>query len=167
MGTSEKKGGDVMRFLMKNKKKTLLIFCAAVGVLLLILGTRSTGESGKSAETAESGQTLSELTAYRERLEEEVAHLCASVSGVSQVEVLITLERGNSISYVRDKNGDPVTSGTGSARSALPESLRPPAVAGVGIVCRGGKDPDVVRILTDLVATSLNISTNRVFVTGK
>ena len=93
--------------------------------------------------------------------------MCESVAGVGQAEVMVTLGSGCRVVYVTDENGEIATTGTGSAHRAVYRTLQPPTVVGVGVVCKGGDNPHVQRALTDLISTTLGITTNRVFVTGK
>ena len=155
-------------FLKGKRKLLLLIGGALLGVLLLVIG--SVDGSRDAAATTPEGEeymNFAELQAYKQELESELEKLCDAVSGVSSVEVIVTLECGARVVYAADAQGEPVTVGSGSAAKALCESIRPPVVAGVGVVCRGGAQPSVQKALTDLISTALGINTNRVIVVGK
>ena len=86
---------------------------------------------------------------------------------MSQAQVMVSLGSGYRVVYVTDEKGQVATTGNGSSEAAIYRTLQPPLVEGVGIVCRGGWDPTVPQTLTELISTTLNISSNRVFITGK
>lgn len=152
----------------KGKGRLLLLFGGAVlGVLLLLLG----GGAFERAETVETPPLLREdandLATHRASLEKEVADLCAAVHGVSSVKAMITLGSGCRIVYETDAKGDPITVGNGSNESVVYQTVKPPEIIGVGVVCKGGNDPQIQRQLIDLLSTALGISANRVTVVGK
>ena len=149
--------------LAKKGKYILLAALALLGVLLLLFG----GGKEETATASGAHTTLAELESYRTALENEIKTLCDAVSGVGSVEVMVTLSHGSRAVYATDKNGQPVTVGSGSAKQPLLESIQPPAISGVGIVCRGGDNPAVQQQLIELLSTTLGISAARVFVAGK
>lgn len=162
---AKKKSTPLGGFLKGKGKIILLVAGALLGVLLLAFGG---GDAEKSAEAAaESYMSHAELEEYRAELESEIARLCDAVAGVGSVEVMVTLSHGGRVVYATDADGDPATVGSGSSQRALPAELQPPAIAGVGVVCRGGDTPAVQEALIELLSTALGISTARVFVTGK
>jgi stage III sporulation protein AG len=144
----------------------ILLGGALAGILLILLGGTLDNTQEEIAQ-APQNESLTELQAYSDALEKEVASLCDAVRGVSQVEVLLRLESGTRTVYATDENGKPSTVGSGSSQNALHATHLPPQIAGVGIVCRGGEDPRVQKKLTELISTALGISANRVFITGK
>ncbi len=163
---SKERGG--LGALLGGKRRTgLLLLAAAVGILLLFLSSGTTGKETESESLAFEEEGLVELAEYKKALEEELETLCASAAGVSQVDVMVTLANGTRIVYATDREGDPATVGSGSAQKPLYRTVEPPTVAGVGVVCRGGSDPEVAALLTELISTSLGISSSRVFITGK
>lgn len=165
MENTKKKTG-ILVFLKHRGRLFILLGGLVAGIALLLVGN-AFQEKEKSADTAIGNETLTELTAYEEALESEIARMCAAVSGVSHVDVMVRLSGGTSVVYALDGNGKPSTVGSGSSESALYSSLHSPTIAGVGIVCRGGNDPIVQGKLIELVSTTLNISSSRVFVAGK
>ena len=130
-----------------------------------VTGLDSGADEATAADTVE--VRVTELSAYRTALEKEVAALCESVSGVGDTDVMITLEGGYSVCYVEGDGGGPATVGAGSSEQAIFRRVSPPAVRGVGIVCRGGNRADVQQRLTELVSTALGIPSSYVYITGK
>ena len=154
----------VLGYLKKNGRLVLLGLGVLVGILLIAIGGSFSKEEQPGSE---SDQSLSDLQAYESALEKELAELCSAVAGVGQVEVLVHLESGTRTQYATAADGKPLTVGTGSSQQALQSTLLSPKVAGVGVVCRGGNRADVQQRLIELISTALDISTGRVFVTGK
>ena len=163
---STKKKTGILAFLKHRGRLFILLGGLVAGIALLLVGNAFQTKE-KSADSVIETETLTQLTAYEKALEDEIAKLCAAVSGVSHVDVMVRLSGGTSIIYAADGNGKPSTVGSGSSESALYSSLLSPTVAGVGIVCKGGNDPIIQQKLIELISTTLNISSSRVFVTGK
>lgn len=168
--TQKKHAQGLFDFLRAKGKLWLLVGGVIAGVFLLLVGG-GIGTESKSTSEGEGEFTIQEnaedLAAYQKRLEGELEAVCESVAGVGKVDVMVTLGSGCRVIYVTDENGEVATTGTGSAQRAVYRTLQPPTVVGVGIVCKGGDNPHVQRVLTDLVSTTLGITTNRVFVAGK
>ena len=165
--------------MKKSGKLWIVILGAVIGVGLLLIGSfdfpfgKDKGESGSVA--ADDGQ--SELSAYKQQLEQQVATLCGQVRGVGRVHVIITLSGGYEYVYAKDEqsktSGDTysheqsyVIVGSGSSESPLPLLRRQPEIAGVGIVCTGGADPEVQNELTALVSATLGVGTNKIHVSA-
>lgn len=166
MGEEKKKSHGFFSFLKTKGRLSLLFGGAVLGILLLLFG-------GMGEEKAADGESdaitprAAELMAYEERLEKEIAALCEAVAGVGDTAVMITFEGGYSVAYTKNAEGEIVSVGSGSSEEALFDTVVPPSVSGVGIVCRGGESAAVRETLTELVSTTLGIPTNRVYVTGK
>lgn len=162
-------GGKSRGFLSFVKEKGrlwLLLGGALLGVLLLFCGGfESEKDTGDTLDTVE--LRVAELSAYEARLEKEIKVLCEAVCGVGDTDVMITFEGGYSVSYVNEGEKGLATVGAGSSEQAIFRRVSPPAVRGVGIVCRGGSRADVQQRLTELVSTALGIPSSYVYITGK
>lgn len=158
--------------LFGNKKYLWLALLAAAGVVLMLMGG---GKSDDKKETAEidSEQKLAQYTAS---IRNDIEQLCCQVGGVSDVTVAVSLECGFEYVYATDQNvefgsggGEQIkyiTVGNGSSEAAVYITEKLPRIGGVGIVCRGGSDPEVVRRLTSLISAAYNIGSNKIYVTG-
>lgn len=166
MDNTKKQVSGLWAFLRSKKRVWILLGGALAGIALLVVGNGFLQKS-PDTDTNIKSETLTELAAYEKELEAEIEKMCAAVSGVSQVDVMVRLSGGSSIIYAADGSGKPSTVGSGSSETPLYSGLHAPDVAGVGIVCRGGNDPAIQQRLIELVSTTLDISTSRVFVTGK
>lgn len=170
MGSEEgkKRGRGMLDFLRARGRLWLLVGGVIAGVFLLLVGS-GFGDESEEAETSERTlyEDAADLNAYKEALENELEKICESVAGVSQVEVIVTLESGSRVIYATDEKGEPATVGSGSSQEAVYRTLEPPGIAGVGVVCKGGDNAHIQKTLTDLLSTSLGITSNRVCVVGK
>ncbi len=155
-----------------GKKYLLLMALAAAGVVLMLVG------GGNPADPKQTADPLPEtqLSEYTETLRQDIERLCRQVGGVSDVTVAVSLECGFEYVYATDQNiefgaggGEQIkyiTVGNGSSEQAVYITEKLPRIGGVGIVCRGGSDPEVVRRLTSLVGAAYNIGSNKIYVTG-
>ncbi len=157
----------------------ILMLAGALGICLLLVGSFSgtKKENGGAEETADERLNSAEvLERYAEMLENKIAALCESVSGVSQVRVAVTLASGYEYVYAKDAeldaNGEGTTGsyhyltvGSGSSEAAVYLSEKPPTVGGIGIVCKGGSDPSVKMELIELVSAAFGVPSNKIYVT--
>ena len=153
---------------MKNTEKKLLgknkYLLLGIG-FLIGLGLLFYGNFG-AKDKANDAESLPEAQAYRETLKEEIGQLCRQVEGVGKVTVLVSLEGGYEYVYARDEDGDCVSIGSGSGKTAAIENVLPPRIAGVGIVCDGGENAAVREALTALLSAALNIGANKIYITS-
>ena len=149
----------------KSKKQLLILLAGLVlGILLLLVGN---GAFEKKSETPQKETARAEQENYRTDLEKRVEALCEAVKGVSAAKAMVSLSSGYTTVYESDANGSPATVGSGNTEAALPQTVRPPSVIGVGVVCKGGDDPQIQQQLTELLSTALGIPSNRVCIVGK
>lgn len=158
-----------------GKKSVLLALLALGGALLLLLGSgvggAGSGGTSQSVQT-DAGRSLED---YAKQLRREIAELCDSVGGVSDVTVAVSFEHGFEYVYAADTRADYgsggqvkyVTVGNGSSERTVYLTERLPGISGIGIVCRGGDDPEIVRHLTALLSAAYNIGSNKIYVTGR
>ena len=143
------------------KKIILAVMGVALGVTLMLAGNFGGSKGGDTAEA----EDVDRAEVYRLQVEGRVQALCESVKGVEGVRVMVTLSGGYRTIYAEDARGECLTVGSGSSERAVVRTVGAPEVAGVGIVCRGVEDPAVRKALTELVAASVGIGTNRVVIT--
>ena len=160
------KSRGFLTFVREKGRLWLLVGGALLGVLLLLFGGFQTDTD--ETQTVDTVQArVAELAAYEAQLEKEIRELCEAVSGVGDTDVMVSFEGGYSVCYVGEGSDGPATVGAGSSEQAVFRRVSPPAVRGVGVVCRGGNRPEVQQRLTELLSTALGISSSCVYVTGK
>ena len=151
---------------MKNKSTLFIIIGAAVGILLLLIG--SFGGKKESSALSETDQ----IEAYCRYLEDQAVRLCESVVGVSDVTVALTLEGGFEQVYAADKTVsgsgqsiEHVKLGSGSAAELCAVSVSSPKVAGIGVTCKGGRDDSLRAELTALLSAAFGVGANKIYIT--
>ena len=169
----KKEESHMMSENIKNKPWSdrwilLLILGLGLGVLLLILGGQGEKKESRSASAEE---TAPDPEAYAQALEERIETLCSSVKGAGQVRVTVTLKGGYRTVYATDGRtssagvqSSTVLVGSGASEEAIFVCYENPEIAGVGIVCQGGDNDGVRRQIVSLVAATLDIGTNKIFV---
>lgn len=166
--------GILGKKLSKNKKLLIIAMIAAIGVLMLLWGS---GEDKSKTQTTSEPDATVQLEEYRESLRRDIARLCEQVGGVSDVTVAVSLECGFEYVYATDSKSDTdaygsqtqikyITVGNGSSESAVYITEKLPRIGGIGVVCRGGSDPVIVKRLTALLSAAYNIGSNKIYVTG-
>lgn len=162
-----RKNGDGTPPVGKTKL-FIILACAALGVLLLLVGNSELlTRGGNDGEEAPTLSEQEELEAYRESMEKRIKALCESVNGVDRVTVAVSLSGNYEEVYAVEEteNGDRyVIVGSGSNASALHLTRLAPEISGVGIVCRGGGNSDLHRELTELVSAAFRVPSNRIYV---
>lgn len=134
----------LFKFLGALKRKWLLGALAVLGVLLIFFGAAT---SDKTAD-AQLGTSISNTELYRKQLEKEIESLCASIKGVGQVKVMVTLASGEKTTL----SGSKVT------------ATELPTVCGVAVVCEGGGNAAVQAEISALVGALLGIGSHRIYV---
>lgn len=158
-----------------DRRLLLVGLLALGGVLLLCLG----GSGGADADSTRTDTSVSQrelLEAYTAQLRREIAELCDRVDGVSDVSVAVSLECGYEFVYATDTRSQStgsaagqvqyVTVGSGSSERTVYLTELLPRISGIGVVCRGGSDPEVVRRLTALLSAAYDVGSNKIYVTG-
>jgi stage III sporulation protein AG len=125
-------------FFTADKKRSLAVLAAAVGIILILLSF-----TGKGTDGVSDTDVLSAV-----ELEESLCELLSSIEGVRRCRVAITLASGERLEY---KNGSVVYG-------------EPARVSGAVVVCEGADDPKVVREINDAVSALFDIGTNRISV---
>ena len=138
---SNNKSDRIKEYIASNKKTVLLLMLFLFGILMLMFS------SSLFSQEEEITGTL-ELAEYKKALEEELAEICSSVSGVGKCRVMVTFERGEENVY---------------KGSSLIES-RPPKVMGVTVVCKGADSDSVRSEIVNMMMALFDIGANRISV---
>lgn len=155
-----------------NKRVKIIVILGAVGIVLILISGFT--DSHKSSSKAPDKEQLS-YEAYTQELEKKLTDIIASISGVGECEVMITLENTYESVYATNsefKNNDDSVNqkdeyviydaDSGETPVLIKEYM--PKVMGVSIVCSGGENIEVKEKIIESVTALFNISANRVSV---
>ena len=150
-----------------NQKIIFIIFLAAIGIFLLLLGTY-----GKGNEKEVSAEDSMNAEEYAHSVEKNISELCEKINGVSDVHAVVTLEGGYNTVYAQNSQSNSsgyknefVLTGSGSSERAILVGYSTPQVSGVGIVCRGGGDAHIRSEIISLISATFGVSSNKIYVT--
>ena len=149
---------DLFSKLSPTAKVLLLLAALALGLALLLFGGGDESEGNSLPDEISTEE-------YAAELERKISELCLQVEGVSNVTVAVSLSGGFEYVYATDSSGRPVTVGSGSSASGIILKRKTPEIAGIGIVCSGGGDPNVKNRLVSLISAAYGVGSNRIFVT--
>ena len=142
-----RKGAKVknpFKTLFREKKFAFLALILSLGIIFLFLSEYSfdgTTEKNAAADTQNSAQAL----------EERLCEILSQMEGVDDVHVFILLEES--------------LSADASPFSSDESSRRTPVIRGVSVVCAGAKNVHLKRKIILLVASTLNLNENQIYVT--
>ncbi len=167
--------------LKKIKEPKYIFILGAVGVIIIIISSFFTGNGAKTAKNEKFDREE-----YRLSLQNDVKKIVAEISGDKKATVLITLENGIRYSYADDTKDDLSTTGGENSEEtkrkesshitiknasgdeeALVITENMPEVRGVAVICTGGDDEYLAENITNAIMATLNITSKRVYVTGK
>ncbi len=131
-----------------RKKLPLLVILFLVGIIFLAIGEyHSIREEGEFPAFSQDS--------YTNDLENRLCEMLSTMEGVSDVKVMVTLE-GTSHS-------------SGDMQSAFSEEpvywIDAPKIRGVSVVCRGANNAKTKEKILDLIAGTLNLNKNKIYVT--
>lgn len=161
------------RLTAGDRRVRVWLLLGGVGILLIGL---SEVLPRREKTTADVADTVALTPAQVEAaLEERIGALLASVEGVGECRVMVTLESTAQAVYAASTAAD--GSGTSSQEvlvvatdegpAGLLLTTLQPAVRGVAVVCAGGADPAVCRRVVQVVSTAFHISERRVCVVAQ
>lgn len=164
-----------VKAMKKSGKLAIAVVGVILGALLLFFGNRSVrGKNTTEAEKPSATSPTQNVEAYRVELESRIAELCRRVDGVGEVTVAVTLDGGFVVEYATDKKitsgGEStsyVTVGSGSDKTLVYVTERPPPILGIGVVCDGGSSPEVRREVVNLLSAAFGVGSNKIYVTGQ
>lgn len=157
-----------------DKSKLIPLIGGIAGILLIVFGGIIPSNTAKNS-TSEEGYY--EVSFYTETLEKKIESLCMSISGITEAEVLLTLDCSTEYVYAQNEH----RSGNGGNESYSTDYLILnqgdedstvllmevyPKIRGIAVVCTGGNDGVVQQTVIDLLSAALGISTNRIKVAG-
>lgn len=153
---------ELLEKLRSIKGIGLLVIGLAAGVVLLILGTGADKAESPPAQTDEEFS----FERYEQSLADRLSEMIGRVEGVSDVHVMITLERGYSEEFAKDGENYLTVKQSDGREETVILSREAPEVKGVAVICKGGDEPQIVQQIISLVSALLNLPTNRIFVSA-
>lgn len=160
---------SVWNILAKMKGIRWILAVAAVGLLLLFVGTSLDTGAKQSAQSAADTEGYDFIRFYTESLEKRIEALCREVHGVNEAHVLLTLEGGSEYVYAAN------TSSSSHSYTILQQQQGEtpvlvqeicPKIRGVAVVCTHGDDSAVRLAITELLSAALGISSANIRVAG-
>lgn len=184
------KGKGCSTWLRKDRLLILLLS----GVLLLVITLPISDESGESERSGaageQSGGVLPGEEDYAEYMERKLKDVLSKVSGVGEVEVMVTLrstsekvvekdeEKESETMTEQDSQGGTRTtsrnsssgttvfgedgSGTSSGQEPYVTKELTPIVEGVVVIAQGGDEPVTVQNITEAVQALFNVDTHKI-----
>lgn len=154
---------------MSKSKKILLAILLSAGLIFLTLSEYD------FLKADESGTSTFNENEYILNLERRLSEIIGKMDGISDVSVMITLERGIEHRYAKETSADSISGGgtdvfrfqTSSDGDAVPILIATdcPIVKGVSVVCRGAEGSVMQNKIISLVASTLNLNRNQIYVT--
>ena len=143
-----------------EKQKLGILAMAVVGILLIIFSGRNSGT------TSGERQEYTDVRFYTGYLEERIGELCRSVEGITEATVFLTLDCSSEYVYSEENAADfLILSGTDGEQAVMLYEIYP-RVRGVAVVCTGGDLPRIRETVTELLAASLGLPSNKIKVAG-
>jgi len=156
---------------VKGKNGMLLpILAGGVGILLILFGGAFVSGSG-----GDEPASFGEAEFYTETLERKIEALCRSVSGITDAEVLLTLDSSTEYVYAQNEKGTSESSGhstdyvivsRGEESGAVLVMEICPRIRGIAVVCTGGDEAATKQTVTELLSAALGVPSNRIKVAG-
>ncbi len=156
--------GKIRRFFSKFK---LPIALFTLGVALLLFGNASPEKDSDSDVGTNTYYENAEV--YTELLEKKIRSLLSELDGVSDVNVLLTLDGGNERIYAENSSAGSVDyliiNGSDGEEAVLVREIYS-SVRGIAVVCKGGSTAETRRIITELLAAAFDLPYTKISVAG-
>ncbi len=143
---------------IKEKKVFLLITAGIILGLLLVFSDNPKSDNNNTESYSEF------INSYTNSIEKRLAELVDDIDGASNAKVMITLKCGSETVYASDGPQDNskhviVDNNLVYVKEYLPQ------IEGVAVVCKGGNDPKINNLITQMLCSLLGLYSTHVFVT--
>ncbi len=180
---------DKIKALVSGPKRNYIIVLFGIVVILTIAFSNCSSE--EKSETEITNSQVFNYDEYSQLLEEKVEKIVENIEGAGKCSVMITLEKTEEyVFFTEEKISTNTEEETGqdkvkqtiesdkeikagvvenrnNGNEVLITTTIMPQVGGVVVICEGGGNVLVQERVTNAVATALNISYNKVFVTKR
>lgn len=164
--------------MKENIKKHKGALISVVGILVGVILMLSDGllpNSEKHKETEKEGYY--DVRFYTESLEQRIGALCTSIAGITEANILLTLDCSTEYVYAQNitesKGGENLNFTTDYVIVSNNEENNTvqlleiyPKIRGIAVVCTGGDDIETKQKIIDLLSAALGIPSNRIKVAG-
>lgn len=151
-----------MKFLA-DKQKIGVIVLALLGIVFILFGSRNSIASDTDDSDIREYTDVGFYTGY---LEERIGELCRSIAGIQDAVVFLTLDCSSEYVYANEKVSDYLILSDKEGEQAVMLCEIYPQVRGVAVVCTGGDLPRIRETVTELLAASLGLPSNKIKVAG-
>lgn len=146
-----------------DKQKLGVIVLATIGIVLILFSSRDS-ISGDTTDTDIKKYT--DVGFYTGYLEERISELCRNIAGIQEASVFLTLDCSSEYVYANEKASDYLILSDKDGEQAVMLCEIYPQVRGVAVVCTGGDLPRIRETVTELLAASLGLPSNKIKVAG-
>ena len=168
---------EKFRDLPKDKKLlAVVMFLGIAGLIFIMLSAII--PDGKDTEITEysSENGVYNAESFRIDTEKRLEEFLSSIEGAGDVKVCIMVATDQRYVYAtegrRNQSGNTteeekkyVIIGNGSEKTALVETVQPPAITGAVVACSGYESPAVQEQIYKATSAALGISTGQIYVT--
>ena len=168
---------EKFRDLPKDKKLLVVVMFLGIAGLIFIMLSAVVPDGKSDTETGysvENGADSAER--YRIDTERRLEEFLSNIDGAGNVKVCITVATDERYVYAtegkRNQSGNTteeekkyVIIGNGSEKTALVETVQPPAITGAVVACSGYDSPAVQEQIYKATSAVLGISTGKIYVT--
>ena len=158
---------------LKSIKHIHIYIAVLLGVIVCLIYFGSFGKKKSDKSEEISTESYSSTVEYIDYLENKLGNVLSKISGVGQVDVIITLENGFSYEYATDTETETIVSGgtetTVTSETVILVSNEPvvvreiyPEIKGVVVVADGAKDVSVKLNIISAVETVLEVDRDNV-----
>jgi len=176
--------------LTHEKYKKIIIIAGLLGIALIFISSFwGKGNDDNQAAKPQNVTVTSEVTSYKNEVEQSLTNIISSIEGAGQTKILVTVDSSAELVYATDeknslntnnetKDGSPqsdsntqiensyitVKLADGTQQTVLLKEIQP-KVRGVLVVCSGGDDKVIHQRVLEAVTKALDISSAKVCVT--
>ncbi len=149
-------------FLLTHKKEAAVILLALTGVILLIIGELTPPKTAVKQNTEDEYFAVGYYTEY---LENKIEDICKSVGGITEAQVLLTLDCSSEYIYGESAADYVILQNDREEEAKVLREIYP-RVRGIAVVCTGGDIPRVQETVTNLLSAAMGISSSKIMVAG-
>ena len=152
----------VISRIPENKRPAIIIISGLILIFIICISPAFSGNGKNGEKTDKSGKVQSEAI---KETETKLAELISSIDGAGKAKIMLTMDSSEENIYARDINGEKseyVVIKTNSNENGMLIKAVYPKIRGVAVVCEGGDKPKVKVDITNIICSSLGISSTKI-----